>query len=90
MCHRSVGLVQNALEAAGIATVGITMIPYATLGVRVPRALYARVPLGNPFGEPHDAVGQRVVLDAAIAWLYQAPEPNRVYRLGVSWRRRRR
>ncbi len=89
MCHRSVGLVQNALEEAGIATVSITMVPYATLGVRVPRALYARVPLGNPFGEPHDADGQRAILDTAVAWLNQAPEPNRVYRLAVSWRRRR-
>lgn len=90
MCHRSVGLAQNRIEEAGIATVSVTMVPYSTLAVRVPRALHVRFPLGNPFGEPGDAQTQRAILEAALRWLYQAPEPNRVYRLAVSWRRSRR
>jgi hypothetical protein len=90
MCHRSVGLAQNLIEEAGIATVSLTMVPYSTLAVRVPRALYVRVPLGNPFGEPDDVPRQRAILDTALRWLYQAPEPNRVFRLAVSWRRSRR
>jgi D-proline reductase (dithiol) PrdB len=90
MCHRSVGLVQNAIEAAGIATVSVTMMPYASLAVGVPRALYARFPLGNPFGEPGDVGLQRAILTTALRWLYDAPAPNRVARLAVSWRRSRR
>jgi hypothetical protein len=90
MCHRTVGLVQNALEAARIATVSVTMVPYVTLGVRVPRALYARVPYGNPFGDPHQSEAQRAILETAIAWLYHAREPNKVHRLAMSWRRSRR
>jgi D-proline reductase (dithiol) PrdB len=89
MCHRSVGLIQNALEAAGIATVSLSMVPYLSLAVGTPRALYVRLPFGAPFGEPGDETTQRTVLESALRWLYLAEEPNRVYQLGVRWRRSR-
>jgi hypothetical protein len=90
MCHRSVGLAQNAMEDAGISTVSLSMVPYASLAVKVPRALYVRLPLGNPFGESGDVHTQRAILETAVRWLYAAKEPNRVSRLAVSWRRSRR
>jgi D-proline reductase (dithiol) PrdB len=81
---------QNAIEQAGIATVTISMVPYITVGTGVPRALYVRFPYGNPFGEPGDATTQRTILEAALRWLYDAPEPNALFRLRVNWRRSRR
>lgn len=87
MCHRSVGLAQQILEGAGIATVSITMAPVVTFGVGVPRALYVRFPYGNPYGEPDDHQAQRRILEAALRWLYDAREPNQMVRLPVAWRR---
>lgn len=55
MCHQSVGLVQRAIEAEGITTISMTMLPEITRKVGVPRALAVRLPLGHPFGMP----GQR-------------------------------
>lgn len=83
------GLVQNALEAAGIATVSISMVPYISVGTGVPRMLHVRFPYGAPFGEPGDAHTQRRILEAALRWLYDAPGPNQPVRLRVPWRRSR-
>lgn len=90
MCHRSVGLAQNVLEHAGIATVSVTMAPVVTFGVGVPRALYVRFPYGNPYGEPQDNQTQRDILESALRWLYDAREPNQMMRLPVTWRRAQR
>jgi D-proline reductase (dithiol) PrdB len=84
-----VGLVQNAIEEAGIATVSITMVPYISIATGVPRTLYVRFPYGDPFGEPGDAIRQREILQAALHWLYDAPGPNQLFRLRVNWRRSR-
>lgn len=89
MCHRSVGLAQNVLEHASIATVSMTMAPTVTYGVGVPRALYVRFPYGNPYGEPGDTGTQREILHAALRWLYEATEPNQMARLAIGWRRPR-
>jgi D-proline reductase (dithiol) PrdB len=89
MCHRSVGLAQNILEDARIATVSVTMAPTVTYGVGVPRALYVRFPYGNPYGEPGDNETQREILHALLRWLYEAREPNQMARLAVGWRRPR-
>ena len=89
MCHRSVGLIQNIVEAAGIATVSISMKPEITLGVRVPRAGYLRFPLGNPFGSPFDAELQAQILTDILATLTGTTEPGGVYELPYRWRRGR-
>ena len=81
---------QNAIEHAGIATVSISTVPYVLIGTGAPRTLYVRFPYGNPFGEPGDASTQRTILEAALRWLYDAPEPNALFRLRVNWRRSKR
>jgi hypothetical protein len=82
-----VGLLQTAIEASGIATVSITMVPYISIATGVPRTLYVRFPYGDPFGEPGDVARQREVLTAALQWLYDAPAPNQLFKLSASWRR---
>lgn len=78
---------QNAIEAVDIATVSLSLAPYITVATGVPRALYVRFFYGDPYGGPGDAERQRTVLKSALQWLYEAPEPNTLYRLNVSWRR---
>lgn len=84
------GLVQNRVEAGGIATVSLSLVPYLSYTVGVPRALYVRFPYGNPYGEPFDAVMQRTILLHALRWLHDAGAPNLMRRIPVSWRRRAR
>ena len=81
------GLVQNGIEEAGIATVSITMVPYVTIATGVPRTLHVRFPYGDPFGEPGAVSIQREILGAALQWLYDAPGPNQLFKLRVDWRR---
>jgi D-proline reductase (dithiol) PrdB len=61
-----VGLIQAALEHAGIATVSVTMLEEVTRAVRPPRALFVDTPLGYPLGRPHDPVMQTRIMCAAL------------------------
>lgn len=86
MCHRSVGLVQSALETAGMSTVSISMRPEISLAMKMPRAAYVRFPLGNPLGEPGRPDQQRRILEDLFLLLEEAEEPQ-VVELPYRWRR---
>lgn len=89
MCHRSVGLIQNLVEARGIATVSVSLKPEITLGVGVPRAGYLRFPLGSPLGEADNAELQRSILADLFRVLDEADRPGSVLELPYRWRRGR-
>lgn len=86
MCHQSVGLVQDVLERAGIATVSVTLRPDITAHVNVPRAAFVRFPLGNPFGEGGRPDHQRRILEDLLGLVVSAREPTLV-ELPWRWRR---
>jgi hypothetical protein len=86
MCHQSVGLVQHALESAGIATASITLRPDITAHMNVARAAYVRFPLGNPFGEAGRADQQRRILEDLLGLVVSLGEPTLV-ELPYRWRR---
>lgn len=65
----------HILEAAGLSTVALALIPQHARAMRPPRALAVPFELGRPFGAPDDAVLQRRVLDAALT-LLDAPGPG--------------
>jgi hypothetical protein len=67
-----VGALGHYLEAAGVATTGISLVREHTEVIQPPRALWVTFELGRPFGAPHDAGLQRRVLSAALA-LLEAP-----------------
>jgi len=74
-----VGLVQRVLEARGIPTVSLSMIPDLTRAVGVPRLAGISYPMGRPLGRPHDAEGQRAVLRPVlelVANLYSGRIPH--------------
>jgi hypothetical protein len=48
MCHQSVGLIQRAIEYAGMTTVSISVLKEITEKIRPPRALFVPYPLGEP------------------------------------------
>jgi hypothetical protein len=64
-----VGLIQSAIEKAGIPTVSITLLREITEQVRPPRALFVNRPLGYPLGAPNDAALQKRLVMAALELL---------------------
>jgi hypothetical protein len=75
MCHQSVGLIQRALEYAGITTVSLSLLREITEKIRPPRALFVPFPLGYPLGRPHDAGLQTRIMRAAFALLERNDVP---------------
>jgi hypothetical protein len=80
-----VGLVQRVLEASGIPTVALSLIPDLTRAVGVPRLAGISYPFGRPLGNPHDADGQRAVLRAMLEMLASAPGPDTYAELPFTW-----
>ena len=79
------GLVQRVLEASGIPTVALSMIPDLTRAVGVPRLAGISYPMGRPLGRPHDAQGQRAVLRATLEVLASASGPDTYVELPFQW-----
>ena len=69
MCHQSVGLIQRAIEYAGMATVSISVLKEITEKIRPPRALFVPYPLGSPLGEPDNSELQTHIMRAAFSLL---------------------
>jgi D-proline reductase (dithiol) PrdB len=80
-----VGLVQRVLEASGIPTVALSMIPDLTRAVGVPRLAGIGYPIGRPLGRPHDGEGQRAVLRSMLQLLADAPGPDTYVELPFAW-----
>ena len=57
------------IEAAGIPTVTVTMIPDLAASVLAPRIVGVEFPYGHPFGMPGDRAMQRMVLETALTVL---------------------
>jgi hypothetical protein len=70
-----VGTLASVLEAAGIATVALSLIRQQVETTQPPRALHCEFPLGRPLGRPNDPVFQRRVLDAALVLLDEPEGP---------------
>ena len=65
----------HVFEAAGLATVGISIVRGQAARARPPRMLHCEFPLGRPLGRPNDPAFQHRVLDAAFALLPRADVP---------------
>jgi hypothetical protein len=65
----------NIFEAAGLATVGISLVRRQAENGRAPRMLHCQFPLGRPLGRPGDPAFQREVLRRAFALLERTDVP---------------
>lgn len=81
------GLIQRAIEKAGIPTIGISIVRQYTEQVRPPRSVYLHWPFGHPLGEPGNVRQQRAVLFEAFKALYTISTPGEIVDLSFSWRR---
>ena len=87
MCNRSGGLIARTLEQEGIPTVLVMMYKEMADKVRPPRVAHVRFPFGRPFGEPGNALQQRVIVEDALRVLETATVPGTIVELPYRWRR---
>jgi D-proline reductase (dithiol) PrdB len=64
------------IEAEGIPTAIVTMMPAVAEERRAPRIVGVEFPFGHAFGMPHDATMQRRVLELALRVLAGATAPG--------------
>jgi D-proline reductase (dithiol) PrdB len=84
-----VGLLQRAIEAEGIPTIGISLQKEITLKMKPPRALFLRYPFGHPLGGAFQVQQQRTILLQALKALETLKEPGTILEPGYTWRRHR-
>jgi len=73
------------LEAAGISTVILNMMPAYQPSVGAPRVAAVSHPFGRPYGGVGDEDTQRAVLRAALEVLTTAQTPGQVVQLPFRW-----
>jgi len=73
------------IEAAGIPTVVVTMMPSVAEERRAARIVGVEFPFGHAFGMPHDRVMQRQVLELALRVLAGASTFGTRVDLDVEW-----
>lgn len=83
------GLVANVIEAAGISTACLSMIPPLTRNTGAPRVIGVGYPMGLPLGLPGHADDQRAVLRAALEAAAEMDEPRLYVELPFEWPERR-
>jgi hypothetical protein len=77
--------VQRVIEASGIPTTALSMIPDLTRAVGVPPLAGIGYPMGRPLGRPHDVSGQRAVLRSVLELLAWASGPDTYVELPYVW-----
>jgi hypothetical protein len=82
-----VGLVQNQVEAAGVATISMTVQPHITAMVGAPRAVLMRYPAGNQVGEAGKPRQQRAILTGALEAVAAIQRPGIILECPYRWRR---
>jgi D-proline reductase (dithiol) PrdB len=80
-----VGLAARAIEAAGISTLTLTMLPAFTRVIGTPRVAGIAYPFGRPLGQPGDAEGQMAVLRSMLRALELIPTPGGAVQLPFVW-----
>ena len=73
------------IEAAGIPTVIVTMMPAVAEERRAPRIVGVEFPFGHPFGMPGDKAMQRRVLELALRVLAGASAFGTRVDLDIEW-----
>ncbi len=75
----------RTIEAAGIPTVTVTMMPELASKTRLSRVLGVEFPFGQAFGMIDDLGMQREVAEAAVRMLANATRPETRRDLDIEW-----
>jgi len=80
-----VPVLARLVEAAGIPTVTVTMMPALAAAVLAPRIVGVEFPFGHPFGMPGDRTMQRRVLETALTVLSGAAAFGTRVDVDIEW-----
>ncbi|MCA9969034.1 MAG: hypothetical protein KC425_02405 [Anaerolineales bacterium] len=75
----------RTLEAHGLSTVLVTMMPYWAEKIGVPRTLAVEFPFGQTLGRAGDAAQQRRVIAQALRVLETAETPGSIVHSDEVW-----
>jgi hypothetical protein len=80
-----VPVLARTFEAAGMSTVLVTMMPFWSEKLGVPRTAAVEFPFGHTLGHAGDAQEQTAVVRDALRVLTEAREPGTVVHLPYNW-----
>jgi hypothetical protein len=80
-----VPVLARLVEAAGIPTVIVTMMPDTADALVAPRVVGVEFPFGHPFGMPGDRAMQRRVLETAVTVLAGAARSGTRVDADIEW-----
>jgi hypothetical protein len=80
-----VPVLARRIEAAGIPTVVVTMMPDVADALLAPRVVGVEFPFGHTFGMPGDDATHRRVLETALTVLAGAGAPGTRVDVDVAW-----
>ncbi|MDA8139655.1 MAG: hypothetical protein M0036_13475 [Desulfobacteraceae bacterium] len=72
------GLIQRAIESAGIPTLSVTLSRGISQKVKPPRAIYTGFPLGHPFAFPHQRFRQLQLLRLMLQYMENLDQPGEI------------
>ncbi|MBI5561552.1 MAG: hypothetical protein HY894_01670 [Deltaproteobacteria bacterium] len=81
------GLIQRAIEEAGVPAVGISIVRRFTEETKASRSVFVKWPMGHPLGEPGRADQQTAVLKRALSALESITAPGTIIDLPYRWKR---
>jgi D-proline reductase (dithiol) PrdB len=79
-----VGLIQRVIEAAGIATISISLSKEISCKVKPPRAVYTGFPLGHPLSFPGQVFRQLQILRVLLKCLREINSPGTLLELNLT------
>jgi D-proline reductase (dithiol) PrdB len=79
-----VGLIQRVIEAAGIATISISLSKEISCKVNPPRAVYTGFPLGHPLSFPGQSFRQLQILRVLLKCLREIKSPGTLLELNLT------
>lgn len=78
-------MLARRIEAAGIPTVVVTMMPAVAERLLTPRVVGVEFPFGHPFGPPGEPAVARMVVEVALRVLAGAARPGTRVDVDLEW-----
>jgi hypothetical protein len=79
-----VGLIQRVIEAAGIATISVSLSKEITRKVKPARAVYTGFPLGHPLSFPGQSFRQIQILRVLLKGLREIKSPGTLLEIDLT------
>jgi hypothetical protein len=80
-----VPVLARTLEAAGLSTIMITMMPVWAEAIGVPRTLAVEFPFGHTLGAAGDKAQQKRIISQALDILEHADQPGQIVSSPEKW-----